>query len=327
MALGLDDLAVGHWDDPVGMTGCTVVLPPPGNIASVSVRGGGPGTRETDIPAPHAHVQGVAAILLTGGSTFGLAAATGVVAWCEARGIGYDRFGPPIPIVPAAVLFDLLNGGVKTWGRFAPYCELGYAAVAAAERLVRLGSAGAGFGATTVNLRGGLGSASARTSRGHVVGALVAVNPAGQVTIGDGPHFWAAPYEMGHEFGGLGWPSPLPPGALAIRTKRHPTGNTTIAVVATDAALTKPQAKRLAVMAQDGLARAIRPVHTPLEGDTVFAASTRATPLADPVWGLAELGTLAADTLARAVARGVYEAASSAGFDGLPPAWRDRFGQ
>jgi len=188
-----------------------------------------------------------------------------------------------------------------------------------------LGSAGAGFGATTADLRGGLGSASAVSPEGYTVGALVAVNAVGQVTIGDGPHFWAAPYEIGTEFGGLGWPSSLPPTALTLRTKGHSTGNTTIAVVATDAALTKSQAKRLAVTAQDGLARAIRPVHTPLDGDSVFAAATGAKPLGDPIWSLASLGALAADVLARAIARGVYAAASSSGLIGMPPAWKDRF--
>jgi D-aminopeptidase len=189
----------------------------------------------------------------------------------------------------------------------------------------RIGSVGAGLGATTADLRGGLGSASAVSPQGYTVGALVVVNAVGQVTIGEGPHFWAAPYEIAAEFGGLGWPASVSQEALSLRTKQAATGNTTIAVVATDATLSKPQAKRLAVAAQDGLSRAIRPVHTPLDGDTVFAAATGARPLDDPIWTLSSLGALAADVLARAIARAVYAAESSARLDGLPPAWQDKF--
>src|SRR5262249_54101503 len=146
------------------------------------------------------------------------------------------------------------------------------------------------------------------TKGGNTVGALAVVNAAGSVVIAGGPHFWAAPFERGAEFGGRGLPSPLPNGALDFRTKGQSRENTALVVVATDAALTKAQARRLAIMAQDGMARAIRPVHTPIDGDIVFAAATGAKPLADPVYGLSELGALAADVVARAIARGVYEA-------------------
>jgi L-aminopeptidase/D-esterase-like protein len=241
------------------------------------------------------------------------------------QGRGFAIGPARVPIVPAATMFDLLNGGDKEWGRFSPYHDLGVAAVDAAGLEFAIGSAGAGFGATTADLRGGLGSASAVSPEGYTVGAVVVVNAVGQVTIGEGPHFWAAPYEIGAEFGGLGWPAILGPDALALRTKGQPSGNTTIAVIATDALLTKPQARRLAVAAHDGLARAIRPVHTLLDGDTVFAAATGARPLGDPIWTLSFLGAIAADVLARAVARGVHAAASSAGLTDLPPAWRDRF--
>ena len=186
-----------------------------------------------------------------------------------------------------------------------------------------LGSVGAGLGATTVNLKGGLGSASA-TVHGFTVGALAAVNAAGSVTVGQGPWFWAAPYERDGEFGGLGFPSPLPADALALHTKGRPGENTTLAVVACDAALSKTQARRLAIMAQDGLARAIRPVHTPLDGDVVFAAATGSRPLADPIADLAELGAVAADVVARAVARAVYEA-TALPFPGGRPDWRHCF--
>src|SRR5262249_38964304 len=199
-------------------------------------------------------------------------------------------------------------------------------AVDAAGRDFVLGSAGAGFGATTADLRGGLGSASAVSPDGYIVGALVAVNAVGQTTIGSGPHFWAAPYEIGNEFGGLGWPVPFPATALGLRAKGLPAGNTTIGIVATDAILTNAQARRLAVAGQVGLTRVIRPVHSPLDGDTVFAVATGARALADPLWSLVSLGVLAADVLARAVARGVYMAASSAGLAGMPPSWKDRWG-
>ncbi|HWU26071.1 MAG TPA: P1 family peptidase, partial [Rhizomicrobium sp.] len=230
-----------------------------------------------------------------------------------------------VPIVPGAILFDLLSGGDKDWGRYPPYRELGYQAAKSAGTEFSLGSVGAGLGATTVNLKGGVGSASAQTRSGLTVGAIAAANAAGSMTIGNTGHFWAAPFEQGKEFGGLGWPSSFPADALAFRSKGVPGENTTIAVVATDAKLTKAQAKRLAVMAQSGLSRAIYPVHTPLDGDLVFAASTGAKTLQDPVFSLSELGMLAANVLARAIARGVYEA-KALPFRNAIPSWQDRFG-
>jgi L-aminopeptidase/D-esterase-like protein len=228
-----------------------------------------------------------------------------------------------VPIVPAAILFDLINGGDKAWGRYPPYRGLGYDAAARAGGEFALGSAGAGLGATTVGLKGGLGSASA-TCGDFTVGALAAVNAAGSAVVGAGPWFWAAPFELGGEFGGRGFPSPMPDGALAPRTKGTPQASTTLAVVATDATLTKAEAKRLAIMAQVGLARALYPIHTPLDGDVVFAAATGRKPAPDPMLGFTALGTAAANCLARAVARGVYEAAALP-FPGALPAWRDRF--
>jgi D-aminopeptidase len=229
-----------------------------------------------------------------------------------------------VPIVPGAILFDLLNGGDKDWGRFAPYRDLGDAAASAATVDFALGSVGAGLGATTVNLKGGIGSASAETRSGHLVAAIAAVNAAGSANVGAGPWFWAAPFERDGEFGGAGFPWPLPANALDVRTKGV-LQNTTLVVVATDASLTKAQANRVARMAQDGLSRALYPIHTPLDGDVVFAASTRAKPLADPVFGLTELGAVAANVVARSIARGVYEARALP-FAGALPSWRDRFG-
>ena len=189
-----------------------------------------------------------------------------------------------------------------------------------------LGTAGAGFGGTTLNLKGGLGSASAVTRSGHTVGAIVAVNACGNVNVGASKHFWAAPFEIGDEFGGHGFPAKVSPDALIPRAKGQPGENTTIALVATDAALTKAQAKQLAVMAQDGFARAIYPVHTTLDGDTVFAAATGAKPLTDPVLNVTEIGAIAANVLARAIARGVYEARALP-FPGTKPSWQDKFGR
>jgi L-aminopeptidase/D-esterase-like protein len=262
---------------------------------------------------------------LSGGSAFGLDAASGAQAFLREQKRGFRIRDAVIPIVPSAIMFDLLNGGDKNWGRYPPYRELGYEAAKSAGVNFALGSAGGGLGATTANLKGGVGSASAITRDGITVGALVVVNAVGSTVIGDGPHFWAAPFEMKKEFGGRGWPSQISPADLAIRAKGGPQENTTIAVIATDAKLNKAQCNRLAIMAQDGLARAIYPVHTPLDGDVVFSAATGAKALTDPTYGLAELGMLAANVMARAIARGIFEA-TALRFPNALPSWRDRFG-
>ncbi len=318
-------LKVGHADDARLASGVTAIVFDEPAVASLDVRGGAPGSRETELLRPEQTVERVDAIVLAGGSAFGLDAPGGVSAWLREQGRGF-AIGPAlVPIVPGAILFDLNNGGDKAWGRYPPYRDLGYAAAAGAGGEVALGTIGAGYGATTVNLKGGLGSASARTSDGAIVGAIVAVNAVGSVTIGNGPWFWAAPFEANGEFGARGFPAPLPGDALTVRLKGGTGQNTTIALVATDAALTKQQANRLAVVAHDGLARAIYPVHTPLDGDTVFAASTTKRPLADPIRAFAELGAIAANVLARAVARAVYEA-TALPFAGALPSWRESFG-
>lgn len=322
-------ILVGHAQDLRAATGTTAILFERPAVAAVDVRGGGPGTRETDLLDPERTVERIDALVLSGGSAFGLDAAAGVVAWLAETGRGLPVGAARVPIVPGAILFDLLNGGDKAWGRYPPYRELGYAAAASAGRAFALGSAGAGTGARTANLKGGLGSASAAvTGTPFTVGALVAVNAFGRVTVGEGPHFWAAPFEREAEFGGLGWPEAIPPEALAFPERGLAGASTTLAVVATDARLTKAQAKRLAVAAQDGLARAIHPVHTPLDGDVVFAAATGRLALGDePLPALARLGDAAAAVLARAVAIGVHAARALPGAPaGLPPAWRDRFG-
>jgi L-aminopeptidase/D-esterase-like protein len=251
-----------------------------------------------------------------------------VQAWLAEQGRGFRIRNAVVPIVPGAICFDLLNGGNKRWGRFAPYRDLGYAAASAASTSFALGSVGAGLGATVANLKGGVGSASAATQGGVKVAALAVVNAVGCVTIGDGPWFWAAPFEVDGEFGGRGLPPSFKPDLLAMRLKggaaASPAENTTLAVVVTDAVLTKPQAKRLAMIAQTGFARAIYPVHAPLDGDVVFAVATGAKPI-DPLFGLTELGMVAANVMARAIARGIYAATALPFADALP-AWKDRFG-
>jgi L-aminopeptidase/D-esterase-like protein len=305
-------LKVGHADDARLGSGATAIVFDTPAVASVDVRGGAPGTRETDLLDPGMLVEHVDAITLSGGSAFGLDAASGVQAWLREQGRGFAVGPARVPIVPAAILFDLTHPGDKNWGRYPPYRELGYAAAAAASHDFALGSVGAGMGATTLNRKGGVGSASA-TCDGATVAALAVANAAGSIVVGDGPWFWAAPFEQNKEFGGRGFPSPLPNGALEPHTKGAARQNTSLVVVATDAALTKSQCRRLAIMAQDGLAHAIFPAHTPIDGDIVFAAATGARPLADPVRGLLRLGAIAMQVVARALARGVYAAEASSG--------------
>jgi L-aminopeptidase/D-esterase-like protein len=269
-------------------------------------------------------IERVDALVLSGGSVYGLDAMGGVAAYLRESGRGFAVRDIKVPIVPGAVLFDLLNGGDKSFGREAVYWHLGYSAAASAAVDFALGSVGAGFGATTENLKGGLGSASDATSGGFRVGALVAVNAVGRATIGEGPHFWAAPFEQNGEFGGLGWPAPWPADALGFRVKGSGPENTTIAIVATDAALTKAEAKRLAVMAHDGMARALRPSHAPMDGDTVFSAATGTAGKVPTIFDKTEIGACAADCLARAIARAVYEA-TPLPFPGALPSWRGKF--
>lgn len=308
-------LKVGQAHDEAARTGVSVILPDDRAVAACDVRGGGPGTRETDALAPENLVDAVDAIVLSGGSVYGLAAADGVVAWLGAQGRGYGLVSaggvPRSPVVPSAILYDLANGGARDWGEDPPYRRLGRAAVVGAGLDFQLGTAGAGYGAMAGGFKGGTGSASIVSADGISVGALVCVNSFGSVVAADGRTFWAAPFEVGDEFGGLG------PAGLAgaadewglAKTDPRSRMNTTIACVATDAALTPAQAKRVAVMAQDGLARAIRPVHAPFDGDVVFAISTARRPLPEAAdFTVTRIGALAADVLARAVARGVYAA-------------------
>jgi L-aminopeptidase/D-esterase-like protein len=320
-------LRVGQAHDAAARSGVTVILPDDRAVCAVDVRGGGPGTRETDALAPENLVDAVDAVVLSGGSVYGLAAGDGVVGWLGARGRGYGlvgRAGVPVsPVVPGAILYDLANGGDRAWGEDPPYRRLGREAIAAADLDITLGTAGAGYGAMAGGLKGGTGSASIIAADGITVGALVCVNSYGSVTAPVGRTFWAAPYELDGEFGGLGSEG-LAAGPDDWGLAKADPGqrmNTTIACVAVDVALTPAQAKRVAVMAQDGLARAIRPVHAPFDGDVVFALSTARRPLEDGDFTIARIGALAADVLARAVARAVFEATPWPGSE--VRCWRD----
>ncbi|MBM3598583.1 MAG: P1 family peptidase [Alphaproteobacteria bacterium] len=324
----VEGIRVGNAEDRRAMTGTTVILTDMACAAGVDVRGGGPGTRETDLLAATCRVDQIDAVVLSGGSAFGLAAGDGVTQWLAAQGRGYPTRAGPVPIVPGAILFDLANGGDKSWGEEPPYRRLGIAAAANAGQRFALGNAGAGLGAGAGRLKGGLGSASSVTPAGLQVGAIVAVNSFGSVTMPGLRHFWAWYLEQGGELGGLGPPDLAPPIDLEPECKTPldarsmigaPVSNTTIAVVATNARLDKADATRVAIMAQDGLARAIRPVHTPYDGDTVFCLATGRFMLAGPS-ELLRVGALAADCLARAVMRAVYEADSL----GAMPGYRSR---
>ena len=332
----LTDIAgvrVGHAHDATLASGVTAILFDKPAVASLDIRGGGPGTRDSALLDPVNTVDGIDGIALAGGSAFGLDAAGGVQARFAEIGRGFAIGPARVPIVPGAILFDLLNGGDKAWGRYPPYRELGYAAAAAASAgAFALGTVGAGTGCSVSGprggaLKGGLGSASAVLPSGVTIGAVVAVNALGAATIGDGPQFWAAAFEEEGEFGGLGWPSPIPPEARRPRTKFGAVSslaNTTIGLVATDAVLTKAEARRLAVMAHDGFARALWPSHTPYDGDTIFTLSTGRRPLGDAPTDFLELGAAAAAVMARAVARGVYAATPA---EGDPwPTWGQAFG-
>ena len=310
-------LMVGNAHDAVLKSGVTVLTADRPFTAAVHIMGGAPGTRETDLLAPDKLVQEVDALTLSGGSAFGLDACSGVADGLRSQGRGFQVGDQRVPIVPGAILFDLLNGGDKAWQR-NPYYDLGRQALSNAGQHFDLGTAGAGYGAATQNLKGGLGSASTVLPSGLIVGALVAVNALGSATVGDGPHFWAAPWEEGGEFGGLG-PALSFPHADAPLPRKRMGEATTIAVVATNAVLTQAQSQRLATAAHDGLARALLPSHTPLDGDLIFAAATGELPLMDPLLDTFQLGHAAAICLARAIARAVYHATPMEG--DLQPCW------
>ena len=317
----VEGFQVGNASDAALKSGTTVLTAQQPFTAAVHVMGGAPGTRETDLLAPGRLVRKVDALVLSGGSAFGLDAASGVADAMAEAGRGFPVGAVRVPIVPAAILFDLLNGGDKNW-KENPYRDLGRRALRNAGQDFELGTAGAGAGATTANLKGGLGSASLVLGNGITVGALVAANPVGSVTIPGSCRFWAAPFEIGDEFGQAGLPEETPDlkaTFLGKHTALDPGANTTIAVVATDADLTRTQAQRMAVAAHDGLARAIVPSHTPFDGDLVFAAAGGTAKRAIEDTDMAAIGHAASLCLARAVARGIRHATPEPG--DLLPCW------
>ncbi len=322
-----DDATVGDSASPGTGWACgtTVVVAPPGTVGAVDVRGGAPGTRETDLLDPSNSVRYVDAVVLSGGSAFGLAAADGVMTWLEERGRGVQMTGGTVPIVPAAVIFDLPVGA---WSA-RPDAGFGYSAAAGAGPDVAVGCVGAGVGARAGVLKGGVGTASSVLASGVTVGAIVVVNSAGEVLDPATGLPWMT--ELAAEFG-LRAPTAEQVAAYAARHRDTSPLNTTIAVVATDAALSPAGCRRVAIAAQDGLARAIRPAHTPLDGDTVFVLATGAVAVEpDPDTPVAMLpetalttavSTAAADCLARAVLAGVLAADPVAGI----PSYRGMFG-
>ncbi len=321
----VDGVLIGNAEDEAACTGVTVVLPEAAAAAGVDVRGGAPGTRETDALEPTCLVERVDAVCLAGGSAFGLEAAAGVMAWLAARGRGFPIGSARVPIVPAAILFDLLNGGDKDWGQVPPYRALGLRACEAAGRETGLGNVGAGLGAWAGALKGGLGSVSAVTEDGIQVGAVMAANPFGSVTMPGSATLWAWALEQDGELGGQAPPDLRAAIDLDYRPAAMAGANTTIGVVATNVALDKAQARRLAIMAQDGVARAVRPAHTPFDGDTLFVISTARRALGEPApEAIARLGMMAADCAARAIARGVYSAEPLGEMPGYRALYRDR---
>ena len=309
-------LLVGNAQDEKINTGTSIILAQSPAVAAVAVAGGGPGTRETDLLRADTLVDAVDAVCLSGGSAFGLGAADGIVSRLKQAGRGFglmDMPGvPKTPIVPGAILYDLANGGDKDWGEASPYPDLGKHAFDDASEDFGLGRIGAGHGARAGALAGGLGSASLVTTEGWTIGALAAVNCFGATQMPGTDCYWAWPYEIDGEFGGARPPEDYrvePEDWGAAKLNPSLGQNTTIACIGTDVALTPGEAKRVAQMALSGFSRAIRPVFAPFDGDAVFVLSTGKATLTEPKpTNLARLGELAANTLARAIARGVYRA-------------------
>ncbi|HEY1629679.1 MAG TPA: P1 family peptidase [Rhizomicrobium sp.] len=313
----VEGLKIGQAEDAAARTGVTVLIADAPAPAVADVRGGAPGTRDIEGLDPVSLVDGVDAIALSGGSAFGLDAASGVQSFLAGQGRGFRIApgAPPVPIVPGAIVFDLVNGGDKGWGETPPYRALGKMAAESAALDFRLGNHGAGLGALAGAYKGGVGSASAMTEDGYTVGAIAIVNAVGSPIIPGSDVFWAFAFEQSGEFGGRRLRADFPGIDLDLpadmKGAARPLANTTIAIVATDATLTRIELKRLAIMAADGFARALRPVHAPFDGDTVFALSTQKRAIGEMRQReVMRLGAIAGDCLARAIARGVYEADS-----------------
>ena len=317
-------LKVGSSVDSSKKTGTTVLLPDNPCTASVAIHGGAPGARDVSMLEPDQTIEKVNALVLSGGSVFGLDSCGGVLQWLLENNTGLKVGNIPVPIAPGAILFDLPIADGNFKDNLPDYHRLGYQACERSTVDLELGTCGAGYGATTANLKGGLGSASVVFDSGIVVGAIVAVNAVGSVTMANGKHFWAAPFEINAEFGGLGLPTGTGTDYTQLQVKSMRTEaptNTTIGIVATNAKLDKGSCKRLATMAHDGISHAVWPAHTPFDGDLLFALSTGELEMENPMQGIFELGVGAATTVARAIARGVHSAVAEK--SDLLPVWSD----
>ncbi len=320
-------LKVGNAQDDTLKSGVTVLMCEEPMIASVAVHGGGPGTRDTELLSPENTVEAINALVLSGGSAFGLDAASGVQAYLREKGQGFTVGNVKVPIVPQAILFDLINGGDKDWGKYPPYRELGYEAASHASSKFETGTTGAGTGALVAGLKGGLGTASIKLENGITLAALFAVNALGSPLIGNTHHFHAAMFEQAKEFGGYGLPSPTPRNADALNIKfldqASSVSNTTIGIIATDAILTKAQAKRLAIAAHDGIARALYPAHTPFDGDLIFAVASGGSGIVPQKNDWTDMAAHASNVTTRAIANGVYSTSAEKG--DLFPTYKEKF--
>ncbi len=323
----IEGLSVGNAQDIDLKSGVTALICDKPCIASVAVHGGAPGTRDTELLSPKNTVETINGITLSGGSAFGLDAASGVQAWMRENNRGFEVGPVRVPIVPGAIIFDLINGGNKKWGRFPPYRDLGYEAAQNAKGDFDIGTAGAGTGALVAGLKGGLGTASLKLDNGITIGALFVVNALGTPLMGNTKHFHAALFEKDNEFGGHGLPTKVPFDVDTVKFKfrdmASDLSNTTIGIIATDAVVTKAEAERLAIAAHDGIARAIYPAHTPYDGDLIFSIASGGSGIKPKGDDWTEMSGHVANVTSRAIARGVYEASEQE--NDLFPVYRNVF--
>ena len=321
----VDGILVGNAHNEKVATGCTVITPIEGSIASADVRGGAPGTREVGALNPYNLIDTVDSIVLSGGSTWGLEAASSVANYIGATGRGYKPSSEAknIPMIPGAILYDLANGGNKDWNKKPPYSELGIQAASKVSNNIELGNFGAGYGAKAGSLKGGLGSASFILDDGIQVGGLFAVNSYGSTVNSETGQFWSATDEYNDEFGNKGVPSYSPSNPLSGTANQEtlPGQNTTIGVVATNVKLDSRAAKRIAIMAHSGMSRAIRPIHSPVDGDVIFVLSTGTLDKELNLNDINIIGELGARVCSRSIARGVYEAKSILGMT----SWKEKY--
>ena len=319
----VDGILVGNAHNKEVATGCTVITPIEGSLASADVRGGAPGTREVGALNPYNLIDSVDSIVLSGGSTWGLEAASSVANSIGGEGRGYrpSSKSKNVPMVPAAILYDLANGGDKEWLKNPPYSSLGLEAVSNLSDKIELGNFGAGYGSQAGSLKGGLGSASFVSNDGIQVGGLFAVNSYGSTVNNETGQFWAAIDETENEFGGMGVPTFAPNDVLSGTAAREtlPGQNTTIGVIATNVKLDSKAAKRIAIMAHSGMSRAIRPIHSPVDGDVIFVISTGTLNKELSLNDINTIGELGARVCSRSIARGIYEADSILGIK----SWRE----